>query len=384
MTENEQAFLTNLICAAADYFEDLAMDDEATSDFHNLFRLHVEHMQNKAQQANKGGSKGGKGKSHADKEGSASAKGAANKDSAELSGAALEANKIINAILSNYKGTSTLSTNHSVYADMYKVAKALLNMDGKGMSESFFNVQSADHDDLTGALTTPMLYQSLALNREIIHVKAKDHGDPVLLNTCDLFYKMPAWNLVFDLSECPECGRLSGLMIGRLSYNKPKDDSFAPSLVSTNTTDKNVFLDEIAISFCYDGSWLNNSVTFTLDEDKAICDLVREMGYFMISNEDDEPLTILERDDNLPEVDWDESESIMDPKLKDSEFAQNLYAAFKYVSAFLTHQSELKDAKGETSCLMNENGLRLPSNSAEFLTALCDRLQVGVFKHFYF
>lgn len=383
MTESEQEFLTNLISAASDYFEDLAMDDEATADFHNLYQLHVDYMQSDKANAgsNKSSSKanGGnatKGNGKADEKGG--------KAAPELTGAALEANKVISAILSGYKGTSQLSTAHSVYADMYKAAKNLLQMDAKGLSETYFNAELPDHDDLTGALTTPMLYQALALNREIVHVNPKDAGDPVLLNTCDLFCKIPAWNLVFDLSKCPDCGRLTGIMLGRLSYRKTNDKDFAPSLVSTNTTDKNVFLDEIAVSFCYDGSWLNNSVSFTLDEDKAIADLVREMGYFMISNEEDEPLTAAERDEHLPEVDWDESEQIIDPKLKDNDFALSLYAAFKYISAFLTHQADLKSAEGKTTCLMNETGLRLPANPNEFLTALADRLMPGAFKHFYF
>lgn len=381
MTESEQEFLTNLISAASDYFEDLAMDDEATADFYNLYKLHVENMQESNAKGSKGGAKGNGGAA-AKGNGKGEEKGA--KAAPELTGAALEANKVISAILSGYKGTSQLSSAHSVYADMYKASKNLLQMDGKGLSQTYFNAELPDHDDLTGALTTPMLYQALALNREIVHVNPKDAGDPVLLNTCDLFCKIPAWNLVFDLSNCPDCGRLSGLMIGRLCYRKTNDKDFEPSLVSTNTTDKNVFLDEIAVSFCYDGSWLNNSVAFTLDEDKAVADLVREMGYFMISNEEDEPLTPVQRDEHLPEVDWDESTQIIDPNLKDNDFALCLYAAFKYVTAFLTHQADLKNADGKTSCLMNETALRLPANPNEFLTALTDRLLPGTFKHFYF
>lgn len=401
MANSEQEFLTNLLSTTADYLDDVGLDDEAVRDFYSVYRVHQEAHDRAELKATreakyqaklaKNGGVDPKAKDHKHKQtpkgkqGEAQAKSPVKSEGrTELTGAALEANKIISAILNNYKGVDKLTTANSIFADMLAVSQRILSMDYKDLAEEFFNDERSDHDDLVGALTTPTLYQTLLINRQAVHCKPRKIDDAVLLNTCDLFYKLPAWNIVLDLSNCPECGSLSGLMISRLSFKVCKNQDFDPQLTSLNSLDEDVFLDELALSFCYEGCWLTNSVGFTLDEDKSISDLVRELAYFMVSNEEDEPLSLAEREERLSEVDWDEAESVIDPNLKDSHFAMALYAAFKYLTAFLTHQNELKDDNGATAVLLNNTEQKFGNTAHLFLQELTERAKVEDFKSYYF
>lgn len=328
----------------------------------------------------------------------------------ELTGAALDANIIINDILNKYKKKTAAKqsslkpkssknsaqgakTNHapkvsnaqSIYADFYQFVRSFTNTESEELFNELLSPESIEHDVLVENLTVMSQVPSIALNRHIVHVNegtSKYCDLNCLLNTCDVLDNLPTWSLVLDLSQCKECAPIEGLAISRLTYLK--DGKMNAPFTSTHN-DEDIFLEELGLSLNIHGQWFTLSLAATLDNDRTISDLVRELGYFAADQLEQVEVPALSEREQLDEPDWDEAEQIIDPKFNDDDFAKALYHAFKYVTYTITHTELITDAQGKAVTLKNDYSFKLPKKPEDLIATLSERLssKEDPFTHFF-
>lgn len=428
MEKHDQEFITSLIDYCNDRLELISEFDTLADNFAALFACH-ERMSAALPAVNNNHVSDEHSGSNATGSGARVDNAPVLNDKGEgLTGAALEANRVISAILDQYKKkTAARSSNsgkakaksktrnaaadspakdkgngkvngndktkgaarpfavsldevahpESVYADYYEFAGIFTETkDKEQLFGEFLNPESEDHDTLFENIGIFTHVQTAALNRQIIKVseKASRYCDlNNLLNTCDVLTSLPCWNVILDLSALKDCGPVQGMMFSRLTLVRP-DKAEQP--FTSSAADEAFFLEEPALALLIDGTWESIGMGALLDNDRTVSDLVRELAS-SISNwtykEGDIP-TLYERE-QLPEPDWDETEHIIDPALSNDRLATALYHAFRYLVHVITHTEQLKDEKGNAALPSNYSGPALPADSEKFIEALKARLK---------
>lgn len=399
MLKHDSQFVTSLVEHCNDQLDLINEYDSYAEDFVSLFEQHrkltttlAPLMENQAlPQADK------------PQESQSTDKKVLDADGNELTGAALEANLVINAILQQYqnktakkpkkssKNTSAnanqplpkLSNVQSIYADAFKFVRQFTKLDDMELFGEMLSPESVSHDVLLENLIAMSQVQSIALNRQIVHVgkNTNQYCDlNCLLNTCDVLDNLPTWSLVLDLSNCPECAPIEGLVISRITYFKAnKVDS--PFTCSHN--DEDIFLEELGLSLNIRGKWFTLGLAATLDNDRTISDLVRELSYYAADQLEQMEVPPLSEREQLDEPNWDEAEQIIDPKFNDDDFAKALYHAFKYVTYTITHLELIKDEQEHNAILSNEKDSVIKAKGNDAISAFAERLNQDQFKHYF-
>lgn len=408
MSQYDPHFISSLISACADKLEQINEFDSLADDITNLYKQHTK-LHSKLVKPSSEPKRGELSNlSKVDDQLSKSTKAKDKGSEKELTGAALEANRVISAILEQYKNKTTkqntknknkaktkgaadltgalieLNNSAGVYADCFQFVRSFTQLDDEAIFEQVLNPESPDHDVLVENLVTLSQLSGVALERTILHVgaeTAKYCDLNCLLNTCDtLSDNLPLSSLVFDLSACPECAPIQGCIINRLTYFKPGKSTMP---FSSAHNDEAIFLEELGLSLKIDDVWYSLGLAATLDNDRTISDLVRELGYYAVDYLEQQEVPPLSEREQLAEPNWDESESIIDPKLQEQAFVVALYHMFKYVTYSLTHLELLKDKQGKAIYQLAPETVKLPQESDALLKALGERLDKSKFKHLY-
>lgn len=346
-----------------------------------LSSAHVHYSKQQEANAAKGASKGGnKGKS------------SGKKSLLEAAGG----NAAIAAILAQYQGFANMSSDNSVFADYTALLEISTSAESTGtdtgtsagagagssgpvdratlFAQAFGDEEAINHtaiqlNDISHVLP-------LALNKSVIHCSSRELDDKLFLNTCDIFAKMPVWTLCFDVSACPECGDITGIMVSRQTFfmgKKAKDKDLEP-LATTNTV-KGMFCEALALSISRNkGPFSSINGAILLDHEQCIIDTL-----LPILNEADVDVDV----DANGALNQEDSDEVIVP-----DFVQNnaehrvLLNALKYVLYFMTHQGELKDAYGKAVNLQN-NKDTTQDESLHSMAAVEKALDTG-FEHYFF
>lgn len=382
--------LESLISASQDKLEQISEFDGLADDISTLYNQHLKlHSKLDTQSA-----------SNYDTTttiNSAVPKSKNSKDTVELTGAALEANRVISAILAQYqnktaykqqnknKNKLAIANSSGVFADCYQFVRSFTKLDDDALFEQVLNPQSLDHDAIVENLTTLTQLLGIALERKVVHVTKNTANKcdlNCLLNTCDTISdNLPCPTLVFDLSDCPDCAPIQGCILSRLTYLKPANKTQLP--FSSPNNDEAIFLEELGLSLNIDGQWYPIGLAATLDNDRTISDLVRELSYYAVHYLEQEEVAPLSEREQLAEIDWDEAQSIIDPKLQDDAFSNALYHLFKYLTYTLTHLELLTNKEQQVVNLTKVQAVKLPTKSDDMLKALSDRITLKEFEHYY-
>ena len=399
MLKHDSQFVTSLVEHCNDQLDLINEYDSYAEDFVSLFEQHrkltttlAPLMENQAlPQADK------------PQESQSTDKKVLDADGNELTGAALEANLVINAILQQYqnktakkpkkssKNTSAkanqplpkLSNVQSIYADAFKFVRQFTKLDDMELFGEMLSPESVSHDVLLENLIAMSQVQSIALNRQIVHVgkNTNQYCDlNCLLNTCDVLDNLPTWSLVLDLSNCPECAPIEGLVISRITYLKANK---VDSPFTSSHHDEDIFLEELGLSLNIRGKWFTLGLAATLDNDRTISDLVRELSYYAADQLEQIEVPPLSEREQLDEPNWDEAEQIIDPKFNDDDFAKALYHAFKYVTYTITHLELIKDEQEHNAILSNEKDSVIKAKGSDAISAFAERLNQDQFKHYF-
>lgn len=396
MFKHNSQLVLSLVEYCTDKLEQINEYDSFADDFATLYQQHHKFLEKITPLLNNTVSQDDQPRTNRDSQNSKVLDAQGN----ELTGAALEANKVINAILEQYQKKTAkknksnkkvseaqynLTNAQSIYGDFYHFVRSFTKMDAQELFEEVLNPETTEHDALVENLTVMSQIQSIALNRQILHVSKQTNNYcdlNCLLNTCDVLGNMPTWSLVFDLSQCQECTPIEGLIISRLTYLK---DGKMNAPFNSAHHDDDIFLEELGLSLNINGQWFIVGLAATLDNDRTISDLVRELGYFSADQLEQEEVPPLSEREQLDEPNWDEAEQIIDPKFNDDDFVKALYHAFKYVTYAVTHLELITDEHGNHVNLNNEASPKLPNKSEDLITALTERLnkEQDPFKHYF-
>ena len=399
MLKHDSQFVTSLVEHCNDQLDLINEYDSYAEDFVSLFEQHRKLTTNLAPLMEN------QALPQADKpqESQSTDKKVLDADGNELTGAALEANLVINAILQQYqnktakkpkkssKNTSAkanqplpkLSNVQSIYADAFKFVRQFTKLDDMELFGEMLSPESVSHDVLLENLIAMSQVQSIALNRQIVHVgkNTNQYCDlNCLLNTCDVLDNLPTWSLVLDLSNCPECAPIEGLVISRITYLKANK---VDSPFTSSHHDEDIFLEELGLSLNIRGKWFTLGLAATLDNDRTISDLVRELSYYAADQLEQMEVPPLSEREQLDEPNWDEAEQIIDPKFNDDDFAKALYRAFKYVTYTITHLELIKDEQEHNAILSNEKDSVIKAKGSDAISAFAERLNQDKFKHYF-
>ena len=142
-------------------------------------------------------------------------------------------NAALAAILSRYQARAQVSTDNSFFADYAKVMPLVsmrvhandVNAPSRGAAWHLAHCIDSDEvlDRTLTHLTTISHLVGAAVNHEVVHCTPRHIDDEILLNTSDIFAKMPTWTLTLDVSDCPECAPVTGIMVSRIVLIKPEE-----------------------------------------------------------------------------------------------------------------------------------------------------------------
>ena len=142
-------------------------------------------------------------------------------------------NAALAEILSRYQARAQVSTDNSFFADYAKVMPLVsmrvhandVNAPSRGAAWHLAHCIDSDEvlDRTLTHLTTISHLVGAAVNHEVVHCTPHHIDDEILLNTSDIFAKMPTWTLTLDVSDCPECAPVTGIMVSRIVLIKPEE-----------------------------------------------------------------------------------------------------------------------------------------------------------------
>lgn len=336
---------------------------------------------------------------------SAKAQGASTKDFLAAAGG----NAAIAAILARYQQRTQVSTTQSFFADYTPVLRTFLTaeqdakVNANTPKDSYHsNHTQTAHPDLLAHffghnhnlnqtiyhLTALSHLLGTALNRQVIHCTPRDLDDKLFLNTGEIGAKLPQWTLTFDLSACPECAPLTGLIVSRLTCKPVKTERPSPNgpqhavqgsnspasqskgngtgkggagsgkgraaggvaggatvcLASTHTQDP-MFCEALGVSISINhGAFTALPQALLLDSESCMSDMLDgAFNYHETATGDsavsEDAARKAQEDSATREESTDE---LLSASLKEQADLQPFLQALKYVFYFLTHQDELK------------------------------------------
>lgn len=337
--------------------------------------------------------------------------------------AAAGGNAAIAAILARHQQRSQVSTTKSYFADYTPTLRALFaaeqssshdahaaitkNNEAKGnqtfakddLLEHFFGHNYALNQTIYH-LTALSHILGAALNRQVIHCAPRELDDTLFLNTGEIGAKLPQWSLTFDLSACPECAPLTGLIVSRitckpLTTHPPKNNTKRGSLggdggtslclASTHTKDP-MFCEALGVSISLNqGPFTALNQALLLDSASCMSDMLegafnyQESAYCASdpkNMDENSTNTSTNMDTNKINKDFltNAEDELLSASLRAKTQLQPLLHALKYVFYFLTHQDQLK-----SGTLNSINGLVTELNNPKQVSSsskLWERSQI--------